>query len=154
MAKRKRSSTSEGDFSTEEETKESSRPATFMADPHDVRRALQVGPQEVDMTGFKGEYYKKDEPPGSEPYGLKRLRAAPYDHTFILQNQEHHWEGTRDQFEKQFSQSAPEELEIEEEVDTVSKVRSYRLDDPDRPKKEEEKISTEEIEPDEEPPAV
>lgn len=116
---RRRSHTEE-EIETEEIEQPSARPDVFAPDPSDPTKVVKVGPTEVDMTGFEGEYYKKDEPAGSPPYGLKKLKGrkaaeAPYNHTHILQNQEHHWEGTREQFEAQFSENPPEQEETEQE---------------------------------------
>ena len=64
--------------------------------------ALQVGPQAVDVSEYEGSYHKKDEPDDAEPYGLKIVENDPYGHTHHAQNQDHHWSGTKDQFEAQF----------------------------------------------------
>jgi len=107
----------EGD---ETETPPSTRPSTFAPNPADPAHPIQVGPAEVDMTGFEGEYYKKDEPAGSEAYGMKVLKGkaaseAAYGHTHHLKNQEHTWTGTKEQFEKEFSESPPEQASEEAE---------------------------------------
>lgn len=112
----------------------SGRPDVFAPHPTQPGTMVKVGPTGVDMRGFEGEYYKKDEPAGSKPYGLKRLKGraateAAYNHTHILQNQEHRWEGTKEQFVEQFSTEPVEEVELEEEVDKTSAVRTYRKDE-------------------------
>jgi hypothetical protein len=79
-------------------------------------RAVQVGPQAVDMTGYdEGEYIKKSEQeeyeakggeqadiPAPEPYGLKVIPDDVYGHTHHLKNNDHYWSGRKDQFELQF----------------------------------------------------
>jgi len=119
MAKRK--TTHDED---EEQERPSARPSVFAPDPNDPMKAVQVGPAEVDMTGFEGEYYKKDEPSGSPSYGMKVLKGkaaseAAYGYTHTLKNQEHTWSGTKEQFEAQFSESPPEEEEAEGEPPAV-----------------------------------
>jgi hypothetical protein len=87
------------------------RPAT-----HSVHDSVQVGPQEVDMTGYEGAYVKKseqaeweakgspeDKPP--MPYGLKVDESDPMGQTHHAQNNDHHWSGTKDQFENQFKEA-------------------------------------------------
>lgn len=63
----------------------------------------QVGPQEVDMTGFdEGSFRKLGEPQGSEMYKLKIVEDDPHGQTHQLKNQEHYWSGTEEQFKAQF----------------------------------------------------
>jgi hypothetical protein len=93
---------------------ESGRAHMYVPDPADVTKAVQVGPQPVDMADFEGTYYKKDEPYGSEGYSLQIDESDPYGHTHILKNQEHHWQGTKEQFDLLFSETAPKATEEEE----------------------------------------
>jgi len=83
---------------------------------HSVYDATQTGPQAVDMTGYEGEYIKKTEQAdweahGSPPdkpvdaYGLMIVDNDPYGHTHHAQNNDHHWSGTKDQFEDQFKEA-------------------------------------------------
>jgi hypothetical protein len=83
----------------------SARPATFIPDPEsrEPGKMKQIGPQEVDMTGFDdGSFKKLGEPEGSEPYSLKIVEDDPHGQTHHLKNQEHFWSGTAEQFKAHF----------------------------------------------------
>lgn len=85
---------------------ESTRPAAFVADPKDPQKAVQVGPQEVDMKGYTGKYHKIGEPKDAPDYGLMVVdedeAAKHYGHTHHAKSEEHFWTGTEKQFKEQF----------------------------------------------------
>jgi len=87
----------------------STRPEAFAPDPADPRKAIKVGPQEVDTKGFSGSYHKLSEPKDAEPYKLKVVEddeaANHYGRTHHLINQENFWTGTEKEFKDQFEKT-------------------------------------------------
>lgn len=85
------------------------RPAAFVPDPDDPKKAIQVGPQEVSTEGYEGSYRKIGDPESAPTYQLKVLdedeAAGHYGRTHHAINQEFHWSGTEEQFRQQFDRA-------------------------------------------------
>jgi hypothetical protein len=89
------------------------RPEAFITDPSDPtgKKAIQVGRQYVDETGYSGSYHKLDEPENALSYKLKSVdedspeASEHYGRTHHAINQHHFWTGTKEEFKLQFEKN-------------------------------------------------
>lgn len=85
---------------------ESTRPKVHVPDPNNPRKAIEVGQEKPDMTGYKGSYHKIGEPKDAPPYGLKVVdddeAANHFGRTHHARSTEFSWQGTAKEFKEQF----------------------------------------------------
>jgi hypothetical protein len=70
------------------------------AEPHPLRTATGTPSQKpTDLDEYEGSFIYTAT---GEEFGLKKVEDDPHERTHHLKNEHHYWEGTEDEFKKDF----------------------------------------------------